>query len=61
MSWFMTILTGILIGAFLLKEYQYHHGLLPAWQALAFWATATTAWIILIRTFHSLDKDHSRI
>jgi len=58
MSWFSTILTGILIGAFFLEDYQYHHGQFHhAWQALLFWALVTTAWTIFIRFLNSLtDK-----
>jgi hypothetical protein len=58
MSWFSTILTGILIGAFFLEDYQYHHGYLPTWQALAFWAGICLAWVILIRSLHTTSPNH---
>jgi hypothetical protein len=60
MSWFSTILTGILVGALALDEFQYQQGQFPhAWQALLFWTTVTTIWIILIRALSTTrPPDH---
>lgn len=56
MSWFSSILTGLLFGAYLVDHYQYDHGDLPAWQALVFLATAATVWIIFIRALNNLQE-----